>query len=212
MLLSKSVTVRSHFSHNRELWVTNSTAQQISAVERTEQAEHFGSGLAVEVPGGLVAQQQPLSGEERAAHGDALLLSAAQVVPLAVLEPLQPHLHKQRAAVLEMVAWWFPIAQYQGHQHFLQRCERLYQVMELEEEHNRAAAQCCPPGVVHPAGGLTHQEHLPRRGLVQQADHVTQGALARAPTHPPVRRSRCVAGAGPVHAAPLTSGGLTGAS
>ena len=50
--------------------------------------------------------------------------------------------------------------------------------MKLKYKADRTAAELRAPGIVHIAGGLPEQENFPGRWLVEQANHVEQGAFA----------------------------------
>ena len=56
----------------------------VLAVELLQQAEDLLGGLAVEVAGRLVADQQRRIGDDRAGDGDALLLAAGQLARLVL--------------------------------------------------------------------------------------------------------------------------------
>ena len=59
----------------------------VIAVERLQQVENLVAGLAIEVAGRLVAEQQRRVGDDRAGDADALLLAARQL-PRVVLRAL----------------------------------------------------------------------------------------------------------------------------
>ena len=72
----------------------------VIAVERLQQVEDLVAGLAIEIAGRLVAEQQRRVGHDRARDADALLLAAGQlprIVPRAVGEPDDLQRDRRRA-------------------------------------------------------------------------------------------------------------------
>ena len=111
----------------------------VLAVQRLEQVEDLVAGLAIEVAGRLVAQQQRRIGDDRAGDPDALLLAARQlprIVPGAVGEPddLERGRHVLRAARV-----FDSFVSSSGSSTFSLGRQHRQQVVELEDEADVAA-------------------------------------------------------------------------
>ena len=150
------------------------------SVELAEQFEYFGGRLAVEVSRRFVGQQQGRARDQRPGHGDTLLLAARKLVGAAVFQAGQADFSQQAATTFKLVGRWLAGGDDQRHQHVFQRRESLDEVVELEYEADRVAAQRRAPVVVHVPGRLAQQEKFAVARPVEQADQVEQGALARA--------------------------------
>ena len=69
----------------------------VLAVEVLQQAQDLLGGLAVEVAGGLVADQQGRVGDDGAGDGDALLLAAGELGRFVLLAVGEAHQRQRRA-------------------------------------------------------------------------------------------------------------------
>ena len=119
----------------------------VLAVERLQQVEDLVAGLAIEVAGRLVAQQQRRIGDDRAGDADALLLAAgelARVVLRAVAEADDVERGRRRACVRSRLR---QLGQQQRQLDVLARGQHRQQVVELEDEADvpRAPARRAAP-------------------------------------------------------------------
>src|SRR3990167_1551178 len=151
---------------------------QALAVELFEQPDHLGTGMAVEVAGGLVGEQQRRLHDHGTGDGDALTLAAGQLrraMPNPVTE-VQP-LHQARAAALALGR----LDTGQEHRQFdiLQGGQARDQVVGLEHETDMAAAQFGPADLVQARGGFIVQPVLAAVRRIEQAEDIQQGRLAR---------------------------------
>ncbi len=145
-------------------------------VEAEEQVAYPAAGLAIEVAGRLVGEQQRRPGHEGTSDGDTLLLASgegARQVAAASVEPdgLQGRAHPR----------WIPLAaQLEGKGDVLLHREMGQQVERLEHEADRGQAQGGAPLLVELPQILTRDHDLSGAGLVEAREQGEQGGLAGA--------------------------------
>ena len=140
------------------LWVTSSTVLPARRVSLLEQGHHLGSGLGVQVAGGLVGEDQGGIMGQGARHRHPLLLAARQHVREAAGAIRQPHFGEQvqgpaaarlRHAALEL----------QGQQQVLLHRQGGDEVVALEHEADMPAPEA---GAIPFSTGIPGT--APRRG------------------------------------------------
>ena len=148
-------------------------------VQRLEQAHDLLAGGAVEVAGRLVGQENAGRVDQRARDGDALPLSAGELVG-PVLDPVaQPHPREriagERPALLRAQA-----GVDQGQLHVVQRRGPWQQVEGLEHESDLLVPDPGQLVVVQLGHPVAVQPVLAAGRAVEAADQVHEGGLARA--------------------------------
>ena len=151
----------------------------VLAVQLLQQAEHLLGGLAVEVAGRLVADQQRRVGDDRAGDRDALLLAAGQLAGLVRGAIGQAHQLQRDRGILA------PLRGRQAGQQQRQldvalRRQHRHQVVELEHEADGRGApfrQCAAAELVD---ALAADADAAGGRRVEPADQVEQRRLAGA--------------------------------
>ena len=136
--------------------------QQRHAPRRTggeDQVDHGPAGVAVEIAGGLVGQQQPWPVDQGAGQGHALLLATRQLARIVGHALPEPDLGEQRACRREGVA---VAGELQRQRHVLERGHGRDQMEGLEQDADPVAPKQGQPVLVetaqidavdlHPAG------------------------------------------------------------
>ncbi|OIQ85710.1 hypothetical protein GALL_324590 [mine drainage metagenome] len=149
------------------------------AVEAVQQREHVVGAVRVEVAGRLVGQHQRRARQQRTGDRHALLLPTRKLAgPARRVTPKADRIEQflrtpaQRAVVARAL-------HQRRHHHVVEHAESLDQVVELEHETDRAAAQRGARGVIERARRAAGQIQLAGGRRVEQADHVEQRGLAR---------------------------------
>src|SRR5690606_22475892 len=151
----------------------------VFAVEHLQQAEDLVGGLAVEVAGGLVADQQGGVGDQGAGDRHALLLAAGELaglVPGALGQTDQAQRHLGAPGPLGAAH----LAQQQRQLDVLLRAQHRQQVVELEDEADVLGAPARQFAGLELVDALAVDADAAGGGRVQAADQVQQGGLARA--------------------------------
>ncbi len=151
----------------------------VLAVELLQQAEHVLGRLAIQIAGGLVADQQGGIGDDRAGDRHALLLTAGQLAGLVRGAVGQPHQLQRDGRVL-LALRRRQLGQQQRQLDVALRREHRHQVVELKHETHVG----CPPPRQRAAAELVDvlAAHADAAGAghIQPADQVEQGGLAGA--------------------------------
>jgi hypothetical protein len=143
-------------------------------VDLLEHLEHLHAGLAVQRARGLVAEQYLGPFRDGPRDGDALLLAPRQLGRKMVHAVAQPD-HLQRLL--------------RGHRvgcdvgdklHVLARAQRGHEVVELEDEAHVVAPVARQRPVAEVGQLQAAKPHAPRAGMVEPAENVQKGRLARA--------------------------------
>ncbi len=148
-------------------------------VERLQQAQDLVGGLAVEVAGGLVADQQLRVGHDRARDRHALLLAAGELARLVLGAVGQADHVERDADVLAPLR----LAQFRQQQRQFDVAfggEHRHQVVELEHEADIARAPFRQLPGRELVDAAAADQDLARGGLVEAADQVQQRGLAGA--------------------------------
>ena len=158
-------------------WVTMTIVWPRSSTARRMQLEHLPAGDRVEVAGRLVAEDDGRARDERARHGDALLLAARHLGGRCVAAIAEPDGVDERVEPLAIGA---SAADAQRQGDVLLRGQDGQQVVGLEDEADLAAAQQREVAVVEAvearAGDLDPALGRP----VEAGEDVQQRRLARA--------------------------------
>ena len=137
----------------------------------------MGAGLAVEVAGGLVGEDQLGLRHEGARHGDALLLAAGELGRIVAEPMVESHRLERRAGAFERVR---PSRQFQRHGDVLQRRHGGDEMEGLEHDADAAAAEKGQRILVHPVQiGAVNKDRAGTRPFQSGDDH-DHGGLAGA--------------------------------
>ncbi|KAG1081628.1 hypothetical protein G6F40_015417 [Rhizopus arrhizus] len=150
----------------------------VLAVELLQQAQDLFGGLAVEVAGGFVADQEGGVGDDRAGNRHALLLAAGQFIR-AVAAAVGQADQGQRDLRIALALRGVEVGQQQRQLDVLLRGQHRHQVVELEHEADVVAAPGRQLAAAHLVDALAFDADLAAAGVVQAADQVEQGGLAR---------------------------------
>ncbi|VTR64070.1 hypothetical protein DESC_120162 [Desulfosarcina cetonica] len=148
-------------------------------VQLHEQGVNQIAVLAVQVPCGFVGQQNIRLHHQRPRQGHALLFTAGKF-PGAVFEPrFKAHANQDRFCRFHGRPFFHTADQGRHHGVFQGR-EFRQQVMELEDETNRAVTETGQLNIVELEHVLARIAELPAIGSIQRAEDVQQGGLADA--------------------------------
>ncbi|MCY1228880.1 hypothetical protein D9M72_412240 [compost metagenome] len=148
------------------------------AVDLLEQFQDGAGGFRVQRGSGLVRQQHLGLAGQRARNAHALLLPAADLRRIAVLQRRQAHQVQQRQHRRGDLGLGLA-GQFQRQRHVLIHRARRQQVEVLEDHADLAACQA-QRARVQRCQFLARDDHAAARGPVQQVDGAYQGALAGA--------------------------------
>src|SRR5437879_1157477 len=165
----------------RGLWSVGDHHDRLAAVaiQHLQQAQNFVGGLAIQVPGGLVAHQQLRIGHQRARDRDALLLAARQFLRL-VLGTIGKSHHLQRHGDILLALRGGELCQQQRQLDVALSAQHRHQVVELEHEADVVCAPLRQLAARKVVDAATADVDLARAGLIETADQVEQRGLARA--------------------------------
>src|ERR1700686_2912924 len=149
------------------------------AVQHLQQAQDFVGGLAIQIPGGLVADEQLWVGHQRARDRDTLFLTTGQFLWLVLGTIGKPyHLQGNRDILLALRRG--ELGQQQGQFDIAFGAQHRHQVVELEHE----ADVVCAPARELAAGELVDaaaaDHDLPGARPIETADQIEKRRLARA--------------------------------
>ena len=147
-------------------------------VQVTQQRDDLGGGARVEIPGGLVGQQDRRMPHQRTGDGDTLAFAARQLRGTVAGPAAQADTFEHVGGALTPLGNRHRLVQQAGC-HIVERVEPCDQVELLEHEADALAAQRRDPSVGQPAEPLAFHRHLARAGPVERAHHVQHRALAR---------------------------------
>jgi hypothetical protein len=148
-------------------------------VHLAQQVEHRVGRLRVEIAARLVGQHERRRHREGARNRDSLLLTPRQVVRLVMRTIGEAHLREEPAGRFAHRSIGASVRRHHRHHDVLERGELGQQIVVLEDEADRAAAQLRPLRFVEPRRGCTGDPHFARRRSIEQAHHVQERALAR---------------------------------
>ena len=179
--------MRSRVAGEREVVRDEHDRRPRFAVERLEQLDDARAGVAVEIAGRLVGEEDARRVGERARDGDALLLAAGEL-RREVIEPVaEPDAREQLARARAGAA---VAAQLERHLHVLERGERRDQLKALEDESNFLAAQPRALVLVHRGEVGVVEQHLAARRRVESGEQAEERRLAAARRPDDRRRTR----------------------
>src|SRR5664280_981372 len=163
------------------LWIVGDHQHRLAvvAVERAQEAQHLLGRLAVEVTGGLVADEQGRVGDDRARDRDALLLPAGKLAGLVAGAVGQAHELQGDARALLALAGG-ELGKQQRQLDVALRRKHRHQVVELEDEANPRRAPLRKGARAELVEPLAADADAAGGRHVEPADHVEQRRLARA--------------------------------
>ena len=170
-------TMRPQRSASFEIVGDENQGRLAAALQAEQQIDHLLAGLAVEVAGRLVGEDDLRAGAQRAGDGDALLLAAGELRREVVGAMGQAHLGEHGAGRLEGVGL---AGELQRQGHVLQRRHGRHQMERLEDDADVAAADDGKLVLAQPHEIVAGDPHLARGRPLQAGDHHQQGGLARA--------------------------------
>jgi len=143
--------------------------------DAAEQGDDRLTGGRIQIPGRLIGENQARGGHESAGNGDALHLTAGELMRMAVsqigqADPGQP-LQRDRPGA-------GPAGQKQRQLDVFDGGERGQKLERLEDEADLAAPQPGQLSVIQAPGRDTVDAHLARGGLIHGAGQVEQRGLA----------------------------------
>src|SRR6266850_1590206 len=149
------------------------------AVQYLQQAQDFVGGLAIQIPGRLVADEQLWVGHQRARDRDTLFLTSGQF-PWLVLGTIgKPHdLQGNRDILLALRRG--ELGQQQRQFDIALRAQHRHQVVELEHEADVVRAPVCELAAGKLVNAAAADADLARARLIETADQIEQRGLARA--------------------------------
>ena len=131
-------------------------------------------GVFVEVASGFVGQQKPRLVDQSAGDGHASLLAAREFRGVSVRPAPQLRAIQQCARPRIGVGGIQRVTEQCRQGDIVDRLEIREQARQLEDEAERAAAQIRQPGLGQRPDVLLVDQHTPRRGPSQRADHREQ--------------------------------------
>ena len=132
-------------------------------VQFFEERDNRGAGRAIEIPGGLVGEQNPRLIHEGPRNCHALLLSAGELGGEVVQAVAQSHAPQQLAGTLRCAR---DSTQFQRHLYILDSRERGNELKRLEDEAHLRATKLGSLVLTHGREFRPVEEHLtPRRGI-----------------------------------------------
>src|SRR5438445_6843070 len=147
--------------------------------EAVQEIQDLVGALAVEVAGGLVAEQKRRIGHDRARDADALLLSAGELSRIVMHPVAQPHDRQRRLDVTPALRLR-QAGQQERQLRVLEGGEHGDQVVHLEDEPHVARSPGRQLAGGHVGDLVPRHDDAPGRGHVEAAEQVEQGRLARA--------------------------------
>jgi len=153
------------------------------AVECQQQVRDRPPGLAVEVAGGLVGEQQARAGGEGPSNADALLFAPGELRRIVVESRAEPYALEQVAsAVLRCRRSQGPLGrqQLERHQHVLESGEGGQELKALEDEADALGAQGGAAILVERIQRHTVEAHAAFAGSVEAGEQAQQRRLAAA--------------------------------
>ena len=147
-------------------------------VQIADEPQNVGAGLRVEIACRLVRQQDRRIHRQRARNGDALALSARQLVRKMVHARGQLHEVEQLArAIVDLLPR--PAAQVQRQRHVLDARQARQQIEELKDEAELVPPHRRQPIVCEAVEALAVERDGARRRPVQPADEIQQRRFSR---------------------------------
>src|SRR5690554_2126223 len=148
------------------------------AIHLHQQVKHALCGIAVQISGGLVSQHACGPGNQGTGQRHTLTLAARQLAGIMINALCQPHLLQHFLGLFAS-----PIAvlapNNQRHGDVIKRRKLRQQMMKLVDEAQAAIAQLAAPGFGQAFGRYAVDKYRPGGGLIEQAQGVQQGTLAR---------------------------------
>ena len=146
-------------------------------VEVAEQVHDVKAVVAVEVASGLVAEDELRVGDDRAGHGDTLLLPTGELLRI-VARPVDDAHAVQHLVDLRLALRLAEAEIAQRQLHVLENVHVVNEVEALKHEADDAAPQRQTVALAQAAHVATVEEIAARVGGVEEAEDVEQGGLA----------------------------------
>src|SRR5688572_20795451 len=147
------------------------------AVHLEEKIDHVLAGGGIEVPGGLVGEEELGFGHEGARDGHTLLLAAGELARIVSEAFAQAHALEHLARAARRVR---SAKELERQHHVLERGERGQELERLEHEAHHAAAKLRAPVLVEREEVGAVDPHAPARGNVQSGEESEKRGLSRA--------------------------------
>lgn len=151
----------------------------MTANRALEEVKHLASGFAVEVAGRLIGKDECRPVDQRACHGNPLLLPPRKPVRIALAAVAQSHLLQEiaggRAGLRRQIA-----GQLQGEKDVLLDRQGWDEIVELKDEADSLPAEQGPVALGEVVDRDAVNGHGPPFRQVDAADEVQKGRLARA--------------------------------
>ncbi len=146
-------------------------------VEVAEEMHHVKAVLAVEVAGGLVAEDELWVGNHGTGHGDALLLTAGELLRI-VTRPVN-HVHAlQHLVDLRLALRLAEPDVAQRQLHVLEDVHVIDEIEALEHEADDTATELQPVALTQGGDFATVEPVTARVGGVEESEDVEQGCFA----------------------------------
>ena len=149
-------------------------------VEFLHEGDHRRACLGVQVPGGLVGEEDSRTVGEGSREGDPLLLPARQLGRVVVEAIPESHAIEQVPSPLTVAGGPLPAHQLQRHEHILECRQRRQQVEGLEDKAYVSGAEAGSPVFGEREDVFAGQDHPTRGGFVESRQKAQQGRLSGA--------------------------------
>lgn len=146
----------------------------VFAIKREQQIGNFVPGLAIEVAGGLIGEQEGRATVKGPGQRHPLLFTAGELRRQVVQAFAKPQLLKQRAGIALTLAV-AGTAQQRRQLDVLQGVERRDQHKRLKNEANVLRPQRRPRLLIHPMQRFAQHRDFPAAAIVQASEDRQQG-------------------------------------